>query len=170
MQTPPQEHLQNSPETPYFYAVGVRKFVALWLGSLGFYGLHWFHAHWRVIRDRTAGDFKPWQRTLLAGSWCEPLLAQFVEAADGAKPFKPRTRAVLWLALTATLLLGPPLSLLCPFAFLPLVAAQQLANQVAAVRTPGADANTRVRGGEWLVLLPLAAVIAFGVGLLAGRL
>ncbi len=170
MQTAPQVEPESTQEAPYFYAVGTQKFVTLWLGSLGFYGLYWFHKHWQVIRDREQAAFKPWHRMLGAGSWCEPLLLQFQQAADGAKPYRPRLRAVLWLALTATLLLGPPLSLLCPLAFLPLIAGQRLANQVTAARTPRADANTRMQGAEWLTLLPLLAGLAVGAAVLAGKL
>ncbi len=162
MQTTAPLNRSQPENASYFHAVAIPKFVALWLGSLGLYGLYWFHAHWQVIRQRQGGDIKPWQRTLLAGSYCEPLLQLFLDAANGTpdiQAFKPRVRAILWLLMTATLFFGPPLSLLCPLAFLPLIAGQRVANQVSAVRTPGADRNSRFRPREWLALLPLALLL-----------
>ncbi len=162
MQTTAPLNPSQPENAPYFHAVAIPKFVMLWLGSLGLYGLYWFHAHWQVIRQRQGGDIKPWQRTLLAGSYCEPLLQLFLDAADGTpdvKPLKPRIRAVVWLLMTATLFFGPPLSLLCPLAFLPLIAGQRVANQVSAVRTPMADRNSRFRPRELLALLPLVLLL-----------
>ncbi len=167
MQTAAHDTDQMGKQAPYFYAVALPKFVALWLGTGGFYGLFWFHQHWQTIRSRQGGDFKPWHRMLLAGSYCEPLLRLIVEARrDQATdpPFSPRARAVVWLLMTATLLLGPPLSLLCPFAFLPLVDAQRLANQVNALRTPAADENADWSHREWLALLPAGLALLAGVG------
>lgn len=172
MQTAPQDPPQQQQNVSYFYAVDHRKFIALWLGTLGFYGLYWFYQHWQTIRTRTGEDFKPWQRTLLAGSWCEPLLLQFQDAGHGfvdAPNLKPRLRAIAWLLLTATLLLGPPLSLLCPWAFLPLVAAQRRANQVNAARTPDAAANSRFTARNALAMLPLLSVLVLGALVLTGH-
>ena len=170
MQTAPNENRDIAPTAPYFYAVGVPKFAVMWLGTLGLYGLYWFHQHWQVIRTRQGGDFKPWQRTLLAGSFCEPLLRHFLDAAQDlpdVQRFKARARAIVWLAMTATLLLGPPLSLICPLAFLPLMAAQRVANQVNAARTPVADRNTRIRNGAALALLPVVLALIGGLLTLA---
>lgn len=172
MQTSALPTEQNNQQTPYFYAVGLPKFATMWLGTAGFYGLYWFHQHWQTIRDREHGDFKPWHRMLLAGSYCEPLLAQFVAAsADvvGVKPIRPRLRAIAWLAMTATLVLGPPLSLVCPFAFLPLLEAQRLANQVNVLRTPKASTNARINRLEALAFLPVFLTLLAGLAWRVGR-
>jgi hypothetical protein len=172
MQTSPNGMPEDQQSAPYFYAVGLPKFVVLWLGTLGLYGLYWFYQHWQIIRVREGGDFKSWQRTLLAGSFCEPLLLSFQKGAEdlpGTSPVHARTRAIVWLAMTATVLLGPPLSLICPLAFLPLIGAQRLANQVNAARTPDADQNTRIRNGAIIALLPALLALTWGFFALFSR-
>ncbi len=175
MQTTPEQEAEFRAETPYFYTVGIPRFVTLWLGTLGFYGLFWFYQHWAVIRTRQNADFTPWHRVLGAGSYCEPLLLEFQRAGEvipNPQPLRPRLQAVLWLAMTATLFLHPPWSLICPFACLPLIPAQIAANRVSAARTPLAAGKSAPWLYVALALLPLVVtLLAFAVmGLLVSSL
>ena len=167
MPLPPQMDAETAQESQYFYGVALHKLILLWLGTLGLYGLYWFHRHWQTIAAREGGGFSPLGRTLLAGSWCEPLLRQIADAAAaGPTPadYRPRLRAALWLLMTACLLLPPPYSLMCPLAVLPLVAAQRAANGVNAWLTPAADRNAAMSRREWLAVTPAGVALAFGLG------
>lgn len=59
---------QQAPPTalPAFYVVAPAKFIVLFVGTMGFYQLYWFYAHFRRSKQELGDDSWPVARTIFA--------------------------------------------------------------------------------------------------------
>lgn len=142
---------------PAFFAVGRAKLTLMFFGTLGFYGLHWFYENWRLIKARSSARFNPFRRTLLAPFFSYLLFRRIRSAADEDRiptAFSPSGAAFVHIlgALVGTVLVDElwPAALL--LIYLPICAAQHVANEVNAVRAPGADPNATFSPGNKVTL------------------
>lgn len=54
---------ENSKPTP-FYIVSMSKFTALYLGTMGLYGLYWFYKNWQLLGQHQQRNYTPALRAL----------------------------------------------------------------------------------------------------------
>jgi hypothetical protein len=75
MYAPPQSNLEPKPdvERVEFYIVSLRKFVILYLATLGWYGLYWFYRHWSENRRFSGSSVLPVIRAMFAFIFAFPL-------------------------------------------------------------------------------------------------
>ena len=155
---------------PRWFMVGAAKLAVMFLVTLGLYQLYWFYKQWDRIRD--AGDnVSPAPRALFAIVFCYSLFRRIV---DSTQAVGVRTGLPPWLLAAGFILpslmwrVEGVVSLAGFLAFVPLVAAQRIANAVALAQGSTEDRNTRLTGLNWvgvvtggglLALLTLASLL-----------
>jgi len=63
---PAAELLEESALEPEFYVVAPRKFLLLYIGTLGLYEFYWFYRHWRLYRERHGLGLWPVARAIFS--------------------------------------------------------------------------------------------------------
>ena len=157
---------------PRWFMVGALKLAVMMVATLGLYQLYWFYKQWDRVRD--AGDnVAPAPRSLFSILYCYSL---FRRITDSTHAVGVATKVPPWLLATGFILPSlmwrsdGPESYLGFLAFVPLVAAQRIANAVALRQGSTEDGNTRLTWLNWvavvvtgtlLALLVLAEVLKF---------
>lgn len=152
-----------------FYVVAPRKFLILFIGTLGMYLLYWMYAHWASFRRATKGSEWPVARAIFAVFFVHSLFAEIdlsLRRSGSGLRWNPGSSAtwmvVLMIVNTAcdrmaarsigspvTDLLGLAMVFVMPF---PLLEAQRAAN--AACGDPEGAGNAQMTAANiaWLVL------------------
>mgnify|MGYP003622096525 FL=1 len=100
----------NAPQTttqsaPKFYVVGIKKFYALFFGTLGIYIVYWFYCHWRAIKTFNQSDIWPIPRSIFLVFFTHDLFREIdrtlvSKAKNFAWPMSPMTLATLMVVVT----------------------------------------------------------------------
>ena len=98
----PQPHMQSSPK---FYVVGIKKFYALFFGTLGMYIVYWFYRHWRAVKTFSQSDIWPIPRSIFLVFFTHDLFREIDQtlvskAKNFAWPMSPMTLATLMVVVT----------------------------------------------------------------------
>jgi hypothetical protein len=64
-----------------FYIVSNTKFLILYLGTFGIYGVVWFYRHWATVRAQTGEVLSPLGRSIFNVFFVHKLFRRFSEAA-----------------------------------------------------------------------------------------
>ncbi len=99
---PPAAELQDvNPAGSDFYVVSAGKFLALYLATLGLYGIYWFYRHWRAIRLSHRPGIWPLPRALFAIVFAFPLFRHIFDRARarGLESGLPATACALVYAV-----------------------------------------------------------------------
>jgi hypothetical protein len=151
-----------------FYVVAPRKFLILFLGTLGLYLLYWMYAQWASYRRATKGSEWPVARAIFAVFFVHALFAEIDLALrrSGSKlawsPGMSATWAVVLMIVStvcdrlaarsigspATDLLGLAVMFVVPF---PLLAAQRAANAACGDPEGASNAGMTAANVAWLV-------------------
>ena len=150
--------------------VGSVKLAVMFVATLGLYQLYWFYKQWDRVRD--AGDnVAPAPRSLFAIVFCYSLFRRINDSTHAVgvhTRLPPLLLAVGFILPSLMWKVDGLASLLGFLAFVPLVAAQRIANAVALAQGSTEDHNTRltrlnwagvVAGGGLIALLALAVLL-----------
>ncbi|RRV08422.1 hypothetical protein EGJ27_10265 [Pseudomonas sp. v388] len=172
--TPPQSNLKPSlaVDRKEFYVVSLRKFVILYLATLGWYGLYWFYRQWTENRRFSGSSVLPVLRAMFAFIFVFPL---FRKVDQSLRRQELGSMALWWVSagiLFVLSVVGVVLSMAGEHArvedspvwfglLLPLITAQiinvlivQRKMNVAA-QDPSGQSNSSLSGANW-------AWVAFG--------
>ena len=185
-QTPRSDLGQPSGLSSEFYIVSVRKFLVMYLGTLGLYGVYWFYKHWEQYRMRHAASLWPIPRAIFSIFFAHSLFGKIRDSVRGQTPefsWSSNTYATVYVVLTVIsflseilveygisegLLMSISMGNLFLFAIL-LYQVQIYANR--ACDDPWGRANSRFTVANVLWLL-LGAVLWFftllGIGMMIG--
>jgi uncharacterized protein DUF4339 len=159
---------------PRWFMVGLPKLAVMMVTTLGLYQLYWFYKQWDRVRD--AGDnLAPAARSLFSLVFCYSLFRRIV---DSTHAVGVQTRLPAWLLAVGFIVpslmwrADGPAAFLGLLAFVPLVAAQRLANEVALGQGSTEDRNTRLTWRNWVVVViggAFLALILLGLALAPTR-
>jgi hypothetical protein len=142
---------------PAFFPVGTRKLGFMFFGTLGLYAVHWFYENWWLVKERRHAKLNPMRRAFLSPVFAYSLFRELRSAADEDRiptAFSPVGATAVYLlgVLVSVVLVDElwPLALL--LLYIPVHAANQVAIQVNAVRTPHVAANATLSLGNKLLL------------------
>ena len=65
------------PAEPRFYVVARGKFLALYLGTFGLYGIYWMYKHWANLKRSRKSDEWPVMRAIFSIFFVHSLFAEF---------------------------------------------------------------------------------------------
>lgn len=85
---PPKAALAESPAQDggqALYVVSLKKFYALYFGTLGLYSLYWYYKNWALIRDQNQERVTPLLRTLFAIFFVHALFRRIEQRLHDAK-------------------------------------------------------------------------------------
>ena len=88
-----------------FYVVGIKKFYALFFGTLGIYIVYWFYRHWQAIKTFNQSDIWPIPRAIFLVFFTHDLFREIdrtlvSKAKNFAWPMSPMTLATLMVVVT----------------------------------------------------------------------
>lgn len=91
----------GSDATP-FYVVGARKFLMLYLSTLGTYAIYWFYRNWRSLKAADGDDVWPVARAIFSIFFIHALfrrVQQRLEAGGHRFAWNPESHATLLVVL-----------------------------------------------------------------------
>jgi hypothetical protein len=152
---PREPMLAFGMKDPRWFMVGVPKLAVMMVATFGLYQLYWFYKQWDRVRD--AGDnLSPAARSLFSLIFCYSLFRRII---DSTHAVGVQTRSPAWLLTVGFILpslmwrADGPEAFLGLLAFVPLVAAQRIANSVALGQGSTEDRNTRLTWRNWVVVV-----------------
>jgi hypothetical protein len=158
---PPQ-----TTQTPIYFPVSITKLVCLSFCSFGIYGIYWFYKNWQLERDRKREPLSPFWRALFAIFFCYPLFKRIIVTGVREGLFKgggAGLLATLYIISNISWKLPGPYSLISLLTVLPLVMAQQIAEQINAKLAPQAPRNTRFSIANIILLALGGPLFLYGV-------
>lgn len=60
------DHVESAAVTDKFYVVAPTKFLALYMATLGYYGIYWFYRNWKQFKQQTGEDMWPVPRAIFS--------------------------------------------------------------------------------------------------------
>jgi hypothetical protein len=178
----------EAESAPPFYVVSRAKFLALYLATIGLYGIYWFYRHWRDYKHYSGSSLWPIPRAIFSIFFAHALFNRFFQVARIADPklqWHPGMYATLYVVLALVSGLSDVLasvgmnvfagSAIYFAAFFVLVWTLWRAQDVANLACGDPDGRDNRRLGlaniAWIILglllwLGLVADIVFSLGLL----
>lgn len=97
--------MTQTTAAPKFYVVGLRKFYALFFGTLGMYIVYWFYRHWQAIKAFNQSDIWPIPRAIFLVFFTHDLFGEInrtliSKAKDFSWPISPMFLATLMVVVT----------------------------------------------------------------------
>jgi hypothetical protein len=136
---------------PRWFRVGGVKLAVMFVATMGLYQLYWFYKQWDRVRD--AGDnVAPAPRSLFSILFCYSLFRRINDStyAVGVQTrLPPSLLAVGFILPSLMWKMEGAVAFLGFLAFVPLVAAQRIANRVALAQGSTEDPNTRLTRLNW---------------------
>ena len=135
---------------PYF-EVGLGKFVAMSIVTLGFYEIYWAYQQWTRIKARTGESISPAWRAFFAHLWGFSLLERVRSeaSAEGINVgWSSGALGTVYLIMGALWRLPDPLWVISVLSFLPLIPAVQAISALHDKREPNRDRNSRFSGAN----------------------
>lgn len=146
---------------PKWFLVGGVKLAVMFVATLGLYQLYWFYKQWDRVRD--AGDnVAPAPRSLFSIIFCYSLFRRIVDSTHAVgvtTHVPPLLLAVGFILGNMAFRMEGPEGFLGFLAFVPLVAAQRIANAVALAQGSTEDRNTRLTWRNWIAVVITAGVV-----------
>jgi hypothetical protein len=179
---PPESDLGEEFAAPRdFYVVSPRKFLLLFIATLGLYKLYWFYKQWSLYKQSTHSDLWPIPRALFSIFFTHSLFEKIDTALKGKSipyTWQPSTLATLYVILVifenicdrlAFRDVGSPVTDLLSLAVLPFIAwvayKAQLATNVAS-GDPEGESNSQLTVANfiWMFIGALLwIIILFGL-------
>jgi hypothetical protein len=158
---------------PVFFPVGTAKLAIMSLGTLGLYQLYWSYKNWKSVQRLTGDKLNAPLRALFY-----PLTSYFLfkRISQEGRKLHPEMSisagplATALLVMTLLWRVPDPYWLVSLLAFVPFLPVQAQVNLLNQKMAPGTDANTRLRGWNFVAILLGGLVLALAiVGLLLGE-
>ena len=138
---------------PQFFPVGLKKLAIMHVATFGLYQLHWFYENWWLVKGRTNARFNPARRAFGSPFYAFALFREIDRVAEAhriPRSFSARGSAFIFLlGVLAAFLLAEslwPLALL--LLYIPVHAAQDVANQINSLLSPEAPKNEGLSFGN----------------------
>ena len=125
--------VMTSQSQPLYFSVSKPKLIAMSICSWGIYEIYWFYKNWKLIKERTGQDIRPFWRAIFAPFFCHSLFKSVKELAhlQGIpSQVSPGWLTFAYIAMLVTHRLPDPVWLISFLTFLPLLPVQGLINQV----------------------------------------
>jgi len=138
-QTTRQSEADNRP---LFFETSPWKLILLSIVTLGIYDVYWFYKNWKLVKEWTGSDIKPFWRAVFGFFYCHALLSHIKECGDkaGTNPsFSPGLLSAIWIIVSLLHKLPDPYWLVCylaVFALVPLQKEIHKLNQLSAPEYP----------------------------------
>ncbi len=166
---PPQFNETGSPSTAIsgvqaHFPVSPTKFVVMFIGTFGLYGIHWFERQWRFQQQATGESMMPLARGLFSIFFAHKLfrlIAARAQALAMPMAWNPESQATTYVVLALVANLGgrvvPAMGLLWLGCIFPLLTVQRTVNEILHHDCPGLDMNERFTPANivWLVIAGL---------------
>lgn len=167
---PPASRVDDAPAAgPSFYVVSPRKFVLLYLLTVGMYTVYWFYQNWTLFKRQHDLKIWPVPRAIFAIFFTHSLFAE-IDRAAGSRSVRYAWNAAgtattyVVLSIVNSLIsqlanrdIGSPMTnlaalLMVPAVMFPLLAAQKAANSAAG--DPDGDSNSALTAANiiWMVV------------------
>lgn len=167
---PPASRVDDAPAAaPSFYVVSPRKFVLLYLLTVGMYTVYWFYQNWTLLKRQHDLKIWPVPRAIFAIFFTHSLFAEIDRAAASRSvryAWNAAGTATTYVVLSivnslisqlANRDIGSPVTdlaslLMVPAVMFPLLAAQKAANFAAG--DPDGDSNDALTAANivWMVV------------------
>jgi hypothetical protein len=147
---------------PKWFMVGSVKLAVMMVATLGLYQIYWFYKQWDRVRD--AGDnVAPAPRSIFSIVFCYSLFRRIIDSTHAVglnTSIPPSLLAIGFVVSSLMWRANGPESYLGFLAFVPLVAAQRIANAVARGQGSTEDRNTRLTWLNWVGVVVAAGFFA----------
>jgi hypothetical protein len=142
-----EDSLQITPTTvsPLYFAVSKTKLIVMSWCTGGVYEVYWFYKNWKLIKERTKRNIRPFWRAIFSVFFCHSLFKSVQSSVNSHRrqsSVNPGWLAVSYIALCSTWRLPDPFWLISSLSFLPLLPVQGLVNDINAKAAPSADRNS----------------------------
>jgi hypothetical protein len=155
-------------ELPPYFAVSPFKFTAMCLGTLGLYEVWWFYKNWSRVRAREQSDIWPAWRAIFSIFWCYACCCRIRGTATSLGiPVKlpAGLLTVAWILHSLLVYLPDPWWMLSLFAFIWLLPAQAVANQINLTVVP--DHNPNASFSRWNMVWIFIGVCLLALNIIA---
>lgn len=101
--TPESDLRQAADQKAEFYIVSMRKFLLLYLGTVGFYAVYWFYRHWAQYKLYHGSSIWPIPRAIFTIFFVHSLFGKIrhrVRQVDPDSRWSANTYATLYVVLT----------------------------------------------------------------------
>lgn len=87
----PEPHNEGPKEQLPFYTVSEKKFLIMFLGTFGVYGIYWFYRHWTAYKESQKNDIWPVARGIFSIFFTHSLFSLFEHKYEIKNGERPRT-------------------------------------------------------------------------------
>lgn len=139
-----------------WFMVGSTKLIVMSVVTIGLYEIYWIYKQWDAWRTTTNRKINPVARAIFGFFSSYSLFKRVAESARSVGLHPQAAPGSLWvtfLLLSACAALPDPYWLITFFSAVPLVLVQRDATAVTLHHSPGADANTRIKGSNWWAVI-----------------
>ena len=149
-------------EQPIFFPVSPLKLVVMSTVTFGIYELYWFYKNWKLIKQRTDSDIRPFWRAFFGVLFCYSCFKEIKKVATSrgvSFPASPGWLAVLWIGLVLSWRLPDPywmVDILTPFVLFPI---QKTVNDLNTIVAPNHNPNARF--SAWNIVITVVGGILF---------
>lgn len=132
---------------PLFFETSPGKLILLSIVTLGIYELYWFYRNWKLVKEWTGTDIKPFWRAFFGFFYCHSLLSHIKECGDksGTNPkFSPGLLTAAWIVVSLLHKLPDPYWLVCYLAVFALVPLQKEIHKLNQLSAPEYPLNNKL--------------------------
>lgn len=147
--------MTDRPSALYF-SVSKTKLAVMSVFSWGIYELYWFYKNWKLVKERTGRDIRPFWRAVFAPFYCYALLKSVKQAADShgiLSGISPGWLTAAYIAIIVTHRLPDPIWLISVLSFLPLLPVQGAINEVNSKVTLEYELNDHFSWKNMVVIM-----------------
>jgi len=181
--TPESEILVEQTDTQEFYIVSPKKFLILYLATMGMYTIYWFYKHWQQYKLKHNAEMWPVMRAIFLIFFTHSLFENFaIRLEEKQRDFQWSPAGLASTFVVISIIenvsnqlsnrdIGNPATAILGFIFLPLTCwilykAQLAANE--ACGSPGGESNDSISALNilWIILGGLLW-LTVGIGVIA---
>ncbi|WP_444996658.1 hypothetical protein [Aliikangiella sp. IMCC44359] len=182
-QAPSSEISINSTGDNQFYVVSAKKFLILYISTLGAYSIYWFYKHWSQFKNKNNENMWPVMRGIFAIFFTHSLFELFNQTCKEQKTkvsWNPGSLATAYVIITiidnicnqlSFREVGSPITEILPLLTLPITTwllykAQQVANIACEDPTGSSNENYTIANFLWITIGIIIWLLT-GLGLFA---
>jgi len=161
-----EDPLQVTPTTasPLYFAVSKTKLIVMSLCTGGIYEIYWFYKNWKLIKERTGQNIRPFWRAMFSIFFCHSLFKSVQSSVNSHRrqsSINPGWLAVSYIVLCSTWRGPDPFWLISSLSVLPLLPVQGLVNGINAKAAPAADRNSNFSISNIIVMIIGGILLTF---------
>jgi predicted Zn finger-like uncharacterized protein len=153
----PETHSMTTHESlPQYFSVSKPKLIVMSLCTWSIYQVYWFYKNWKIIRERTGENVRPFWRAFFAIFFCYGFFKSVRQSASSLGiPFQtsPGGLACAYIALAVMGNLPNPFWLVSFLTFLPLLSVQGVINQINSKGSLEHEPNNRFSLGNVVIIV-----------------